>query len=435
MIPQIDKNAHQGEFGLNRAKYFLKLLDNPQNKVQIIHIAGTSGKGSTSYLISLLLTGLGFKTGLSVSPHLLDIRERAQINDQLIPQEKYLQYLNQLVPIIEQVKASRFGSPTYFDLLMVLAFFIFHREQVDYGVIETKMGGLLDYSNTVSNPSKIAVITRLGFDHTHILGKTLRQIAYQKAGIIGDKNTAIVLEPSAPIKKVIQQVANNSKAQLVYIKQEVNFRGVSVKQSGTIFDFSFNGLTLSNLHLSLLGAHQAENCSLALSTVYLLSQRNHFLLTETVIRKCLARARFRGRIEVFSYQGKQIICDGAHNPQKMQVLIATLKALYPDQRFDFLLAFKKSKDYYQMLKIISPWANRVLATGFFQSQSYSTMAEDPRVIKAKTAQLGIKRHTAILDQSAALAQALAAPSPFLVITGSLYFLSEIYPQLSSLRNN
>ncbi len=144
-----------GDLGLQRAKYFMRLLGNPQNKLKVIHIAGTSGKGSTAYLTSQLLQSQGFRVGLSISPHIFDIRERIQINNQLPTEKLILGYFNQILPTIEKMEKCRYGTPTYFEILVGLAYYIFAKEKLDYAVIETGLGGRLDGTNTVTNKNKI----------------------------------------------------------------------------------------------------------------------------------------------------------------------------------------------------------------------------------------------------------------------------------------
>jgi len=172
-IPKTSTQTFPGKLGLNRAKYFLKLLGNPQEKLKIIHIAGTSGKGSTCYLISSLLTSQGFKVGLHQSPHLTDVTERFQIDGKIISQKEFVFYLNKVIPVINMVGKTFHGSLTYFEILVGLAYLIFYEKKIDYAVIETGLGGKYDGTNVVARPDKLSVLTKIGLDHTNILGKTI----------------------------------------------------------------------------------------------------------------------------------------------------------------------------------------------------------------------------------------------------------------------
>jgi len=157
------------ETALLRVKNFVKLLGSPQKKMKVVHIAGTSGKGSTATIISNVLQGLGFQVGLQVSPHLLDIRERCQVNNELLSEEKFIKYFLEIIPVIEKVAKTKFGKLTYFEIITGLSLYIFQQEKVDYAVIETGLGGTYDASNIIDDRNKIAVLTKIGKDHTEIL--------------------------------------------------------------------------------------------------------------------------------------------------------------------------------------------------------------------------------------------------------------------------
>ncbi|MBI4008902.1 bifunctional folylpolyglutamate synthase/dihydrofolate synthase, partial [Candidatus Roizmanbacteria bacterium] len=286
-IPRGMKQKFPGDLGLRRAKYLLKLLGNPQNQIKVIHVAGTSGKGSTSYLISILLKALGFRVGFHVSPFIADIRERCQINNNLIPEKEFCKYLNDLIPYIDKVRKVYIDGPTYFEVVTVLAYYIFAKKKVDYAVIETGMGGWYDATNCVTNENKIAVITRIGYDHTSILGETLDKIALQKAMITQEKNTVVSLWQDFRARKVIEKVATKKHSQLFYIKKNVNFKNLITSAGGTSFDFNFLQTDFKNLKVGLIGTYQAENCSLALATVIYLSKKENFQINEKKIRLSL----------------------------------------------------------------------------------------------------------------------------------------------------
>ena len=264
-IPTGTKKLYSGKKGLARTKFLLRELGNPQDKLKIVHIAGTSGKGSTAYLISILLKALGFRVGLHISPHLVDIRERVQIDNRMISKPKFLKYLNQLVPAIEKTTESEYGQPTYAEVLTSLAFYSLQQEGTDYAVIETNLGGLLDMTNTVSNPSKLCIITRMGFDHVKILGHRLADIATQKAGIIKPGNRVVSLYQLPQTNQVIEDQCQMTHSPLTWVKPSVTFSKVRVSADSTVFNYelpnyrSTQKITWKNLKLGLIGAHQAES--------------------------------------------------------------------------------------------------------------------------------------------------------------------------------
>lgn len=402
-VPKGEKKRFPAELGLKRTRILMELLGNPQNKLKVIHVAGTSGKGSTCYLISIILTSLGFKVGLHLSPHLLDLRERVQISSELISKEKFVDYLNLIIPAVEKVKSADFGSPTFFEIVVALTFYIFYKEKVDYAVIETGMGGLFDGTNTVDNPKKMAVITKIGLDHTNILGKTIKSIARQKSGIIHKDNLVISTLQRKEAQKVIMDTVKREGAKLFHPPG------------------GFNG------KLGMLGEYQKENAALALEAVKRLSIRDRFKLDDYKILKSMQTAHFPGRFDVIKYDGKTIILDGAHNPQKMSSFIKSLKKMYPGEKFDFLIAFKSDKDYQGMLKHIVKVADRIVITKFSIMQDMAIKSGDPKNICVALNKLGFKNYLIEKNYQKAFIKSLNLSGRKLVVTGSLYLLSKIYP--------
>ncbi|MBI2641673.1 hypothetical protein HYW87_03710 [Candidatus Roizmanbacteria bacterium] len=429
-IPRGMKQKFPGDVGLERTKYFLKHLGDPQNKIKVIHVAGTSGKGSTAYLTSLLLKSLGFKVGFHVSPFVVDIRERCQINNQFIAKAEFSNYLNQLVPSIEKVKQSKWGDPTYFEIVTVLAFYIFSKRRVDYAVIETGLGGWYDATNCVTSENKIALITRIGRDHTNILGRTLDKIALQKAMITQEKNTVISFWQDYRARKVIERVVREKKAKLFYVKRNDNFNNIKVSLEGISFNFEFLDNKIINIQLKLIGSYQAENCSLALVVVVYLSKRDRFPFDEKKIRKTLQEAHFAARFEVVKIKEKQIIIDGAHNPQKMQAFSSNLQSLFPNKKFHFLIAFKVGKDYKAMLKYIIPLASKITVTSFFYDrEDLIHLSQDPKEVGESLKKLGFRNIKVIQDPKKALRNVLRSKNYNIVITGSLYLIGVLYKDL------
>jgi dihydrofolate synthase / folylpolyglutamate synthase len=428
-IPQTRKKLFEGPKHLDRTEYLLKLLGDPQNQIPAFHIAGTSGKGSTATLLSYLLKAHGFLVGLHVSPHLLDVRERIQINNELVQEKKYLQYFNEILDKVEQVDASPYGRVTYFELNTVLAYYIFAKEKLNFMVIETGLGGLSDSTNTITNPSKIAIITRLGFDHTQILGNTLPQIAFQKAGIIQLGNAVISLKQYKTAQQVIDTTIQEKASQGFVIQPGVNYRDIRLSLEKTTFSFSFQSYSLSDLNLALIGEHQAENASIALAALIVASQQYNFDLLETKIRKTLQGVTFPGRFDVKQLQDHTFIADGAHNPQKIAQLVKTLRELFPNQKFTFILSIKKTKSVTSMVKNLLPVAKRVIVTDYHvHHQEFLPASVQPEKIGKKFTELGFNSFELISDKKKALSTALGTNS-VVIATGSLYFMSELYPIL------
>lgn len=395
------KQSFQGEKGIVKMRYFLSLIDNPQNKLRIIHIAGTSGKGSTCYLISRLLSVHNFKVGLSLSPHLIDIRERFQLNNKKIKKEEFVFYLNKILPFFEMMKKTQYQGLSFFESVTALAFYIFKEKKVDYAVIETGLGGLYDATNVIDNKDKVSVITKIGFDHMKILGDSLEEIAFQKAMIINKNSQALSIEQNEKAKRILIEVARQKNADLRFVKP---------------FD----------KEISFYCDYQKENASLALETLKLISQRDKFRIDLKLVDKVFKNYHFLGRFDMRKFNDKKIILDGAHNPQKMEAFIFSLTKKFPKRKFYFLVSFKKNKQYKEMLNYIIPFALKITVTSFFDDQNLNYLSEDTENIREFLNQKNFDNYQIIKNTQEAFIRSLKETENLLVITGSFYLLRKIY---------
>jgi dihydrofolate synthase/folylpolyglutamate synthase len=368
--------------------------------------------------------------GLSVSPHILDIRERFQINNELISDKEFYKYLNEIIPAVEEISKTDAGTPTYFEILIALAYYLFYKKGLDYAVMETGLGGTFDGTNVVSRADKIAIITAIGHDHTAILGKTLNKIAAQKAGIIQPKNDVVTITQHPRAMKVIKDVSSKQKSKLFIINDE-NIKNMSLIPNPK-FDFDFQKISINNVELSMLGSFQVQNCSLALAATILLSKRDKFIFNVDKVRKDLKTAKFIGRMQKLSIGGQTLVIDGAHNPQKMAMFTKNLALYFPNQKFDFMVALKRGKDYKNILRYITPIAKKIVITSFFDQtkiQGMVTLAEDTNVISNVLDNLNFKNYIVCKDSKEALKVLFEDKSSVKIITGSLYLISQIYPNL------
>ncbi len=430
-IPSFEKKF-PGELGLKRMKCLMELLGNPQEKLKIIHIAGTSGKGSTACFASALLLGLGFKVGLTISPHLTDFRERFQINGRVLSGKKIVSYFNEFLPAFEKMKTLKYGQPTYFEIVQALAFLIFYKEKVDYAVVETGMGGTFDATNVVQNSNKVCLLTKIGLDHTKILGNSVAKIAGQKAGIINKDNIVFTVDQRRKTLSVFEKFCKKNKAQMILVRKNIEYKNVKLNKEGICFDFSLGDLKFKKLSISILGFYQAQNLSLALRALIYLSERDHFFLPEQKIRKVLANIRFRGRFDVMNIDGETLIVDGAHNPQKMKAFLSSLVKVFPAKKYNFMIAFKRGKDFKKMLSQIYPLAVKVYVTSFFlQSDMKENLSLDESLIVKSLNAEGFKNVEIIHNPSKCLRLALQETQQFpLIVTGSLYLAGEVYKSLA-----
>ena len=417
-------------YGLDRTKYFLKLIGNPQNKLKVIHIAGTSGKGSTATLISHVLKSQGFKTGLHLSPHITDIRERFQINNNFPDEKVVVKWFNKILPFIKQMESCSYGSPTYFEIIVALSFYMFLQEGVEYAVMETGLGGLYDATNCVSNKNKIVVLTKIGFDHMHILGKTISDIALQKASIIHFGNSVISIQQYPSAQKVIKKIAMDNNASVQWIELHKNFVLLSQAPTKIVFDANIQQ-SFKKIELSLGGIHQAENCTLALACLLLCSKRYRFSINENSLRQALKSVCIIGRMQLVKLNKKAVILDGAHNPQKMSSLIKSLIRAYPKQKFSFIVAFKNDKEYKKMLRKILPRANNIFVTNFHSDQENFPKSVDPQEILRFLESENFYNCSIINNSAQMINKVINKSKDEIVITGSFYLIASVYSYFNS----
>lgn len=391
-----------GPYTLDRMRELMGYLGNPQDELKIIHVAGTSGKTSTAYYATGLLKAAGFRTGLTVSPHVDEMNERVQIDLNPLPEKEFCPALG---AFIEKVDASGI-VPSYFELMVAFAFWEFKRQNVDYAVVEVGLGGLLDGTNVVSRDDKVCVITDIGLDHTEILGDTLGKIAAQKAGIIQPGNHVFVYKQSREVMDVVAAAASKQRAAL------------HVLEPRTINE------------ASQLPGFQQRNFELAAAAVeYVLARDGHTPLTPGQLATA-AGTYIPARMETIKRNGKIVVVDGAHNAQKLETLFAALHEKYPDQPVAALIGFVDGDKFRleHALDEILQHTQSLIATSFYSEKDYPKHSVSPQEI-AKYCLTHGKEVTVITEPAAALEALLARPERLLMVAGSFYLLNHIRPLL------
>lgn len=423
-IPQTQKTKFPAQLGLVRVKRIMELLGNPQNKLSIIHIAGTSGKGSTATFVSALLTAHGKKTALHVKPHFVDIRERLQINGQMIAKHSFVTVLQTVRNALIHLETDRYGSATYFEILVAMAYQWFYEERVDYAVIETGLGGLFDGTNVINNSDTVILITPIGLDHTAILGTTTTEIALQKAGILHNKNITFSSDQYQRVQKVFIEAAKKKHATLTFITKGQNYKNVRVTRTGTHFLYKHGGIFIPHV-LGTIGTYQAQNASIALACIEYVSKRDGWPLSIKQTQLTLSKTTIPGRFETIVYKNKLLILDSAHNPQKVRAFIHTLEKIYP-QKITYCLAIKNDKNSHAMLAYFLAGAEHIVLTEF----AFETV--DMPLISSPADKLYDHIPNAYKplvhvepDQKKALEKAVALSSGIVVVTGSMYLLAAI----------
>lgn len=398
---------------LDRTLLLMKLFGNPERKLKIVHIAGTSGKTSTTYYIAELLKVAGQKVGMTVSPHIDSIAERLQINLEPLGEKEFCAALAETVDIIEASDV----APTYYELLIALAYWYFAKVNVDYAVIETGLGGLQDSTNVAAEVDKLCIITDIGYDHMQVLGSTLPEISLQKAGIIHEGNQVLMYEQSSEITDAIQGWCNQKGATLNLLKQEDLDKSL---QKSTTF--------------KNLPDFQKRNWLLAYQAYKFLQARDNLPeLSIEDLNKSMS-VQVPARMDKRVINGKTIIMDGAHNEQKTQALVGSFKAQYPGRKVPVLLAMKRGKEYQKVLKLLAPITDKLVLTGFDSWQDIVTSSLPTETLTSAAEQSGFKDILSEPNLTEAFKKLIAEPGDTVIITGSFYLLAELRKINQELRN-
>jgi dihydrofolate synthase/folylpolyglutamate synthase len=363
-----------------------------------------------------------------------------------LPSKKLiLKYFSEIQPTIKVMGKSKYGPPTFFEICIGLAYYIFAKEKLDYAVMETGLGGKIDATNCVSRRDKVAVITRIGHDHMSLLGNTISKIVNKKCGIIKNQNSVISIRQKAA--NIIKKKCEEKNSDL-FLLDKKNYKIISANAQKTVFDFQFfpfskkgireaekrENLKIKNLNLGLIGKHQAENCSLALACLCLLSKRDRFKINEKNLRKSLENINIPGRFNILKYYGKKVIIDGAHNKQKMGIFTENLSKIYSGKQFDFIVAFKKGKDFRSMLEKIVPLAEKVFLSSLSIVNGKKSVDSVENDLVSKYLRMRkFENFKIIKNNRKEIISAIKSSKNPVVITGSLYFIGSIYPYL--IKNN
>lgn len=398
--------------GVERAGKLLELLGNPDKNLKIIHIAGTNGKGSVCSYIDDILKKSGYKTGLFTSPHLVTIRERIQVDGELISREDFTQYFNK---VYETARANNLKL-AYFDFFFGAAMLYFDKCKVDYVVLETGLGGSLDATNAVHNPL-CCVITTISLEHTAILGDTIKKIAEQKAGII-KQGVPVVYADDNEASGVIEDIAH-SKNSYCYGVSPQQYQ--IIKNFNGCIDFSLhNEYYINNcLRLATPAIYQVENVSIAITVCRLLKHLYHIDIKDSAIVDSAGSHIWQGRMEKLT---DNIYVDGAHNPQGIQSFVNSVNGMYADSTDKAALLFSvvSDKNFEQMIGILC--GCKVFA------RIAITVTGGIRHLDKEYISAAFKRHTDIeveVYDSAKEAVLALKNEPMVFCTGSLYLVADI----------
>lgn len=409
----------QGAPGLARMQNLCDHLGNPEKELQCIHIAGTNGKGSLAAMTSSILTAAGYKTGLTISPYVVDFRERFQIDGEMIPPRTLANLTEKVLDAIDAIEAEGGEKPVEFEAVTALAFLWFAREKCDLVVLETGLGGRCDATNVV--PHKlVAAITKIGYDHMEVLGDTLDKIAAEKAGIIKE-GTVVVNYPDQPAEAMGPILTAAAEAHTSIITPDKDdltlLRGKRLENR-----IDYGGYRAA---LGLPGTHQANHAAMAVEIALALWREFGYDISDDAILQGLADVRMPARIEVLR-RHPLLLLDGCHNPDGAKMLAATLTRADFEENLVGVLGVLADKDYKDMLSDLAPCFAKI----------YTVTPNCPRALSAEELQKEARFHTDA-ETADSVASAIRKAVDYadennlagVVVCGSLYLAAEARPLL------
>lgn len=403
--------------GLKRMEWMMKRLGHPERRFKSIHVAGTNGKGSTVTYLREMLEAAGQVVGTFTSPYITTFNERISVNGEPISNEEILRLANLVYPLVMELEETSLGGPSEFEVVNTMMFIYFGEGHADVVLIEVGLGGLVDSTNVVT--PVVSAITTIGFDHMHILGSTIAEIAEQKAGIIKPGIPVVVGNVDSEALKVIGKVAEeNASLLLCFNKDYFISKWKTLPTWGETFTFEDDFICLRQVVLSMLGKHQVENAALALEVLRVYSHETGLAIGHEQMLRGLKVAFWPGRLEKIN-EDPLIILDGAHNEPAMNRLVETLKNDFEQQEIYVLFAALGDKAVDKMLGQLQVLPNvHLILTSF----DYPRAASANQLTTNLTGNYDVEE---VWQEGLVKTVNEMDSNSVLIITGSLYFISEV----------
>ena len=407
-------------FGLERIKALMRYAGNPQDKLKIVHIAGTNGKGSVSRFIYSILKEHGLKIGLYTSPHLITFSERIVVDGEKI-NDSDLERLNRFFDKIvsEKNDFKKLGAPSFFELTTAICFLYFFEKQVDVAIIEAGLGGRLDATNIIKKPL-LSVITNISMDHKNILGNSLKKIALDKAGIIKRDSAVVCGVRKSRIAGLIKDYALSLNAK--YFSAD----NVELFKKGGLYNYKGLKTTIENIKLPSKASYQKYNLKLGIFSVEILNKYYQKMLNlelnDNSIKNGILKFSNEGRFEIIKYKNSEIVLDGAHNPDGVKNMIISLRKIFKKNGFIIIFAVMKDKDYKTILRRLSVLNGDIIFTGLNNDR-----ALDGNELKTFSAENGYFKKIFIsenIKDSLEIALKRKKEDDIILVCGSLYLIGE-----------
>ncbi|MDS4728998.1 folylpolyglutamate synthase/dihydrofolate synthase family protein [Streptococcus pneumoniae] len=417
----------QPHFGLERMVELLALRGNPHLKLKVLHIGGTNGKGSTIAFLKKMLEKLGLRVGVFSSPYLIHYTDQISINGESISEARLEALMADYQSLLEGEAVANLQGTTEFEIITALAYDYFASEQVDVAIMEVGMGGLLDSTN-VCQPI-LTGITTIGLDHVALLGDTLEAIAEQKAGIIKQGMPLVTGRIAPEALTVIDRIAEGKDAPRLAYGTDYQVRHQESVVTGEVFDYT-SAVRQGRFQTSLLGLYQIENAGMAIALLDTFCQEDgRELASNDFLGQALEETSWPGRLEIVS-RDPLMILDGAHNPHAIKALLVTLQERFADYHKEILFTCIQTKALGDMLDLLGAMPDTELTLTHFAD----SRATDESVLKeaAKSRNLSYQDWHDFLEQN--LTDKKEEKQTVRIITGSLYFLSQVRAYLMERKN-
>ena len=406
--------------GLERMEKLLTMLDNPEEKLPVIHVAGTNGKGSVCRYIYEVLLANGYRTGLYISPFLQVFNERMEVDGNQITDSELDKYTNLVLSKVEMMIKNGEESPTEFEIVTAIAFCYFKDKDCDFVILEVGLGGSGDSTNVISKPV-LSIITSISYDHMDRLGNTLEEIAGEKAGIIKSGVPVIVNVEDESAAKVIARKAYERGAPL-YDVTRFDYRNISRDLNGQSFDTEIYGTDYRQVFIKMLGLHQIHNAMTALTALEILRREKRISVSKDAFYQGMAKAMQPGRFEVFGAK-PFIILDGAHNQGGAESLLETVGEFFLDSRVLMVVGILADKDVDAMIESFSQISDEFIVTEPLSPRALSAKDLESRLLEQN------KSVVAIPDMEEAYNYAVKKAKneswDVLIFGGSLYLVGKI----------
>lgn len=402
-----------GKTGHENLRGYLELLGNPQEKVPVIHVAGTNGKGSVCAFLSAILEQAGYRVGMFTSPHLIRINERIRIGQTAISDDDFVRVFGQVYEVVHTGMKQGLAHPNFFEFLFMMAGCFYAGQDMDYVIYETGLGGRLDATNVLR--PELTVITSIGMDHMEYLGDTIEKIAGEKAGILKTGIPCVYLNQPQAAAQVIQEAARVRDVPLCVVEKEK----IRIDEIGEeTIDFSYDSQYDREYRIRKTALYQTENAMLAVRAAeYLLRERE----AQDMIRRGLYTMHWAGRMEELE---PGIYVDGAHNEPAIRAFCETVSRLYGDKRIILVFAVASDKQYNEMIRILCEklTLREVIVTSIGGKRATPLESVQEQFIQAGTQSVQLAEHPL---QAWELAKSLLTDDSRVFCTGSLYLTGEL----------